>query len=204
MKPRLLDKPGQSFFLLGPLGSGKTTWLKSVFPDAPWIDLLSEETYQRLLAHPGHFADELRPLRKASWVVVDEIQRLPNLLKEVHRFIETKRLKFVHFGSSARKLKQAGVNMLAGRAMRRFMHPFVPQELGKDFNEEKGALFEGLVAQLLRASKDYRALYDTIFFTGRRRVKPKPKSIFCWFEAMSSWPSRPSPASTSLTAGARG
>ncbi len=131
---RIFNAPDQSFFLMGPRGSGKTTWLKAAFPDAHWIDLLSEDVYQRLLANPGLFAQELRPLQAGSWVVVDEIQRLPNLLNEVHLFIEEKRLLFVLCGSSARKLKRAGVNLLAGRALRRFMHPFVPEELGADFD----------------------------------------------------------------------
>jgi predicted AAA+ superfamily ATPase len=65
-------------------------------------------------------------------VIVDEVQRLPNLLNEVHRFMEESRLKFILCGSSARKLKCAGVNLLAGRALRRFMHPFVPEEIGKN------------------------------------------------------------------------
>ena len=80
---------------MGPRGSGKSTWLRSAFPDALLINLLSEEIYQRLLARPGLFADELRALRPGKLVVVDEIQRLPNLLNEVHRFIEEKRLRFV-------------------------------------------------------------------------------------------------------------
>jgi predicted AAA+ superfamily ATPase len=131
---RILKVPKQSFFLLGPRGSGKSTWLKSKFTDAHVIDLLSEETYQRLLSNPGHFADELRSVSTGRWVIVDEVQRLPNLLNEVHRFMEEKRLNFVLCGSSARKLKRAGVNLLAGRALRRSMHPFVPEELGGQFD----------------------------------------------------------------------
>ena len=126
---------------MGPRGSGKSTWLRSAFPDALLINLLSEEIYQRLLARPGLFADELRALRPGKLVVVDEIQRLPNLLNEIHRFIEEKRLRFVLCGSSARKLKRAGVNLLAGRVLRRFMHPFVPEELGKRFDLEKALRF---------------------------------------------------------------
>jgi predicted AAA+ superfamily ATPase len=70
-------------------------------------------------------------------VIVDEVQRLTGLLNEVHRFIEKKRLRFVLCGSSARKLKRAGVNQLAGRALRRAMHPFVPEEVGAQFNLEE-------------------------------------------------------------------
>jgi predicted AAA+ superfamily ATPase len=137
MLRRILKVPEQSFFLLGPRGTGKTTWLRATFSDAHVIDLLSEETYQRLLANPSQFADELRAVPNGSWVIVDEIQRLPGLLNEVHRFIEERRLHFVLCGSSARKLKRDGVNLLAGRALRRSMHPFVPEELGEQFDLEE-------------------------------------------------------------------
>jgi predicted AAA+ superfamily ATPase len=122
---------------MGPRGSGKSTWLRTTFPDAYVIDLLSERTYQRLLANPGQFADELRAVPADRWVIVDEVQRLPGLLNEVHRFIEEKRLRFVLCGSSARKLKRAGVNLLAGRALHRSMHPFVPEELDTHYDLEE-------------------------------------------------------------------
>jgi len=141
---RILNPPEQSFFLMGPRGSGKTTWLRATFPDAHVIDLLAEETYQRLLTSPGLFADELRAVPSGKLVIIDEVQRLPNLLNEVHRFIEEKHLRFVLCGSSARKLKRAGVNLLAGRAMHRSMHPFVPEELGTKFDIED-ALRHGLL-----------------------------------------------------------
>lgn len=141
MIPRILKDPGLSFLLLGPRGTGKSTWLRTAFPDAHWIDLLSEDTYQRLLAQPGLFANELRALPPGQRVVVDEIQRLPNLLNEVHRFIEEKPLRFILCGSSARKLKRAGVNLLAGRALRRIMHPFTPEELGRHFNLDQALQF---------------------------------------------------------------
>jgi len=126
---------------MGPRGSGKSTWLRATFPDAHVIDLLAEDTYQRLLASPGFFADELRALTSVRWVIVDEVQRLPGLLNEVHRFIEEKRLRFVLCGSSARKLKRADVNLLAGRALCRSMHPFVPEELGAHFDLDETLRF---------------------------------------------------------------
>jgi uncharacterized protein len=144
MLKRIFKAPNQSFFLLGPRGSGKSTWLRGAFPEAHVIDLLSEETYQRLLANPGRFADEMRAISPGRWVIVDEVQRLPNLLNEVQRFIEEKRLRFVLCGSSARKLNRAGVNLLAGRALHRSMHPFVPEELGAHFDLEE-ALHHGLL-----------------------------------------------------------
>lgn len=137
MLKRVLKAPKQTFFLLGPRGSGKTTWLRATFSDAHVIDLLSEETYQRLLASPGQFADELRAVPAGRWVIVDEVQRLPSLLNEVHRFIEERGQNFVLCGSSARKLKRGGVNLLAGRALYRAMHPFVPEELGQQFDLEE-------------------------------------------------------------------
>ena len=121
---------------MGPRGSGKSTWLRAKYPAAHVIDLLSEEIYQRYLANPGQFANELRAVPIDRWVIVDEVQRLPGLLNEVHRFIEDKGLRFVLCGSSARKLKRAGVNLLAGRALHRAMHPFVPEELGAEFEIE--------------------------------------------------------------------
>jgi predicted AAA+ superfamily ATPase len=98
---------------------------------------LSEATYQGLLANPGLFANQLRAIPAGRWVVIDEVQRLPALLNEVHRYIEKKQLKFVLCGSSARKLKRAGVNLLAGRALNRSMHPFVPEELNEPLDVDE-------------------------------------------------------------------
>ena len=80
--PRLIRPPGQSFFLLGVRGVGKSTWARAQFPDAPRIDLLDEARYQDYLADPSLFAADLQSAPPGSWVVVDEIQRLPNLLNE--------------------------------------------------------------------------------------------------------------------------
>ena len=76
----------------------------------------------------------LEKARAGSWIFVDEVQRLPNLLNEVHRFIESKKLKFILTGSSARKLKRGGTNLLGGRALLKELHPLLPKELGSDFN----------------------------------------------------------------------
>ncbi len=132
--PRLLTPPRGSFFLFGPRGVGKSTWLRSVLPAAHRIDLLDEALFQSYLAEPGRFAAEIRSLPRGSVVIVDEVQRLPALLNEVHRHIEERDLRFVLSGSSARKLKTAGTNLLAGRAALRRLHPFLPEELGRDFD----------------------------------------------------------------------
>jgi len=139
--PRLLAPPQASFFLFGPRGAGKSTWLRNTFPQAHRIDLLDEALYQSYLADPGGFAGELRARPPRTIVVVDEVQRLPSLLNEVHRHIEDRELRFVLCGSSARKLKTAGTNLLAGRAVRRHLHPFVPEELGSAFDLETALRF---------------------------------------------------------------
>jgi predicted AAA+ superfamily ATPase len=133
---RLLRQPEGSFFLFGPRGTGKSTWLRATFRDAHYVDLLDERRYRGYLGNAGLFTDEMRALVPGSTVVVDEIQRIPALLNEVHRGIEELELRFVLSGSSARKLKQAGTNLLAGRAVRRFLHPFVPEELCAAFDLE--------------------------------------------------------------------
>jgi predicted AAA+ superfamily ATPase len=150
--PRLLPPPRSSFFLFGARGTGKSTWLRRHFPQARYVDLLDERRYQRLLADAGLFHDELSVLPAGSWVAVDEVQRLPSLLNEVHRLIEERRLKFALSGSSARKLRRAGVNLLAGRALRRAMYPLTPAEMGEDFDLDRALRF-GTLPLVIRAEE---------------------------------------------------
>jgi predicted AAA+ superfamily ATPase len=98
-----------------------------------YFDLLDHPTYTQLLAAPQRLGDQI-PRTHKGWVVVDEIQRAPELLNEVHRLIESRRLRFVLTGSSARKLRRRGVNLLAGRAVTRHLHPLLAYELGRDFD----------------------------------------------------------------------
>ena len=155
--PRLLRRPAQSFFLFGPRGSGKSTWVRHELPAAHRIDLLDEGRYHAYLGRASLFADELRARPARSTVVVDEVQRLPQLLNEVHRFIEERRFTFVLCGSSARKLKREGTNLLAGRAVRRALHPFVPAELGRDFDLDD-ALASGTLPIVWQAPSRREAL----------------------------------------------
>ncbi len=134
---RLLRPPDQSFFLLGLRGVGKSAWARRTFPDAARLDLLDQRLHQDLLADPSLFAQALGDIEPGRWVVVDEIQRLPALLNEVHRLIEDRGLRFALLGSSARKLRTAGVNLLAGRALLRTMFPLTAAELGADFDLER-------------------------------------------------------------------
>lgn len=129
-----------SFFLFGPRGTGKSTWIQQVFPDAAIFDLLDYALYAELLAHPERL--EARVLAgSARTVVIDEVQRLPVLLDVAHRLIEKKRWRFVLTGSSARKLRRGGVNLLAGRARTLTMHPLTAAELGGAFDLKRSIRF---------------------------------------------------------------
>ncbi|MDH3525835.1 MAG: AAA family ATPase, partial [Acidobacteriota bacterium] len=115
--PRFLEPPSGHFFLFGPRGTGKTTWLRSRFPDALWVDLLAPEQQRSYTARP----ERLRELARASTaetLVVDEVQKAPRLLEVAHQLIEERTgQRLVLTGSSARKLKRTGVDLLAGRAV---------------------------------------------------------------------------------------
>jgi predicted AAA+ superfamily ATPase len=155
--PRLLPLPRRSFFLFGMRGAGKSTWARLVLPDAPRFDLLDEGLYQSYLRDAGLFGRELARIQAGRWVIVDEVQRLPPLLNEVHRFMEERRLRFALLGSSARKLKQAGTNLLAGRALSRVMLPLLPGELGGDFDLDR-VLRIGSVAVIARSEEPGESL----------------------------------------------
>ncbi|MEI8344544.1 MAG: ATP-binding protein [Candidatus Omnitrophota bacterium] len=120
--------------MLGMRGVGKSTLVRKILDRAKIVNLLDESVYQLYLSKPQAFAEDLSGVKPGEWVIVDEVQRLPQLLNEVHRFIEDKRIKFALLGSSARKLRRAGVNLLGGRALEKFLHPFLPRELGDDFS----------------------------------------------------------------------
>jgi predicted AAA+ superfamily ATPase len=135
---RLLKLPlngSSSIFLFGPRGTGKTAWLKSNLPNSIYIDLLDFNNYNQFSANPQRL-ENLIPVNYDGWVVIDEIQRIPELLNEVHRLIEAKKIRFVLTGSSARSLRKLGTNLLAGRALTYYMHPLIIQEIGElfDFN----------------------------------------------------------------------
>lgn len=132
-----------SLFLFGPRGTGKTSWLKSHIPDALYFDLLDFDTYNTFSANPGRL-ESLIPTDFKNWIIIDEIQRVPELLNGVHRLIESKKFKFILTGSSARSLRRKGTNLLAGRALVYHMHPLVIQETGDAFHLMK-ILKDGLL-----------------------------------------------------------
>ena len=138
---RLIELPDQSFFLLGMRGVGKSTWIRQVLPEARRFDLLDEALFTDLLADPALFGRLASSAEPGDWVVVDEVQRIPSLLNDVHRLISERGVRFALLGSSARKLKTAGTNLLAGRALRKTMHPLTPAELGDDFSLDEALRF---------------------------------------------------------------
>ena len=126
---RALQPPCRSFFLFGPRGTGKSTWLKQCFKDACYLDLLNSALSLELQTSPNHLEAIIGNVAENEWVVIDEIQKIPGLLDEVHRLIEDKKINFALSGSSARKLRKQGVNLLGGRALTRHFFPFSYIEL---------------------------------------------------------------------------
>lgn len=125
----------RSHFLLGPRQTGKSFLVRSGLPEARLFDLLDSSTYLALSRDPSRLEQELAPDDRI--VVIDEIQRLPDLLNEVHRLIEKRGLRFLLTGSSARKLRRGGVNLLGGRARTKYLHPLTRVELGEHFELDR-------------------------------------------------------------------
>jgi len=156
--PSLLQK--KSHFLFGPRQTGKTSLIRHSLKGVRSYDLLDTSVYLALSQNPGRISQELNPRDKI--VVVDEIQRLPVLLNEIHRMIEERGIRFLLTGSSARKLRRGGVNLLGGRARTRYMHPLTYRELGNQFDLLK-AIDRGLLPSIY-LSDDPRA--DLQAYTG--------------------------------------
>ncbi len=132
----------KSHFLFGPRQTGKTFLIHRLFSGIQLYDLLDTSIYLALSRNPGLLEEQLSPENKV--VVIDEVQRLPELLNEVHRLIEKRRIRFLLTGSSARKLRRGGVNLLGGRARTRYLHPLTYRELGARFDLGK-AIARGLL-----------------------------------------------------------
>lgn len=126
---------GESFFLFGPRGTGKTTWLKHEYADALWIDLLNPQEERYFSMRPELLKERVDAAPSKKCIVIDEVQKVPKVLDVVHALIEEKRgYQFILTGSSSRKLRRGGVNLLAGRALWRNFHPFIAWELKKEFD----------------------------------------------------------------------
>lgn len=163
--PRLLTAGKEHFFLLGPRGTGKTSWCQNQYPDALRVDLLNPAVLRQYSVEPEYLIGLVEGNQKARHVVIDEIQKLPALLEVVHLLIERKLgQQFILTGSSARKLRRQGVNLLGGRATQKLMYPYMASELGKRFKLST-ALRQGMLPVVWGAEdptavlEAYNALY---------------------------------------------
>jgi uncharacterized protein len=168
---RFFDQNEGSYFLFGPRGTGKSTWLRQKYPDAAWIDLLDTENERRYSARPERLKDFIRAAKGQKTIIIDEIQRVPELLSLVHQQMEAdKSRQFVLTGSSARKLKQSGVDLLAGRAIRRQLHPFMAGELEDRFDVDQN-LELGMVPLITMAEEPMQTLKGYIDLYIQQEIK---------------------------------
>lgn len=165
-------KPAQkSFFLLGPRGTGKSTLIKDSFPDAVYIDLLLPDVFRSYLARPEKLRELVMANPDKKVIVVDEVQKVPEILEVVHSLMGEKQgWQFILTGSSARKLKKSGADMLAGRALMRRMHPFIAAELKNSFTLE-GAVDQGMIPVVLDSSNPMDTLQAYVDLYLREEVQ---------------------------------
>jgi uncharacterized protein len=153
-----LPTPGsETFFLWGPRQTGKTTLLKATYPDALWIDLLKAEEYRRYLQNPELLRAELAVGKSVRHVVIDEVQKVPQLLDEAHWLHENRGIHFALCGSSARKVKRGHANLLGGRAVRYELHGLTAGEIGLDFDLDR-ALNHGYLPRMYESDRPQRLL----------------------------------------------
>ena len=172
LQRRFFTPPRQSFFLFGPRGTGKSTWLRHVFPEAAIVDLLDPLTSRELSAKPERLRDIVAGTASRSTVIIDEVQRVPELLNVVHSLIESKeRRQFGLTGSSARKLRRGGVDLLAGRALMRTLHPFMAAEL--DRFDLQSALTYGLLPLVVASERpeDVLRAYASLYIDEEVRLE---------------------------------
>lgn len=157
-----VDSP-HSIFLFGPRGTGKTLWIKTHLKEILYFDLLNTTVFNDLLANPNRLETRI-PKGFKQYIVIDEVQKIPALLNEVHRLIESYHYRFILTGSSARSLRRQGVNLLAGRALNYTMHPLTCYELGSDFSVEFATKF-GLLPSVYHAfdPEHYLETYITTY-----------------------------------------
>ena len=168
---RFFTAPEDSFFIFGPRGTGKSTWLKRTFPDAYLVDLLDDSTFRNHVAHPDRIKQIVKANPQIKRYIVDEIQKAPAMLDSIHSLIEEyKTQQFILTGSSARKLRRGGVNLLAGRALLTHFHPFMAAELGSDFSLN-AALRDGLIPLVVSAKEPGKTLATYIALYLKEEVK---------------------------------
>jgi uncharacterized protein len=147
----------ETFFLWGPRQTGKTTLLHQAYPEAVWLDLLKADEYRRYLERPELLRLELPTDAPPPQVVIDEVQKVPKLLDEVHWLHENRRVRFALCGSSARKVRHGGANLLGGRAVRYELHGLTAGEIGGSFDLDR-MLNHGWLPPIYQSQKPGRAL----------------------------------------------
>ncbi len=168
---RFLKTDKQSYFLLGPRGTGKSTFIKKQHPDALYLDLLLPDVFRNYVGRPERLKELVRAQEGKRTVVIDEVQKAPQLLEVVHSLIEERRgTQFIMTGSSARKLRKTGVNLLAGRALMKHMNPFMAAELGGLFDLDK-ALQVGMIPLVLNSAKPSETLQAYVDLYLREEVQ---------------------------------
>jgi len=158
--PRLLELPSKSFFLFGPRGTGKSVWLDQVLPEAGLkVNLVNASEYLEYKRSPSLLAQQVTALEKGAWIIVDEVQKLPELLDEVHAllFESDHGYKFALSGSSARQLKRSHANMLAGRALTKRMFPLSLLETNANFDLDMALLYGRLPLAILADAEGEKA-----------------------------------------------
>ena len=159
MYPRILsleEIQDDSIFLWGARQTGKSTLVKALFPKARYYDLLNANMFRSLTRNPSLFREQLMLMPSGSIVIIDEVQKVPELLDEVHWLIQNQGLHFILCGSSARKLRRSGANLLGGRALSNTLYPLVSAEI-HDFNLER-ALNYGTIPPHYLAKNPIRRL----------------------------------------------
>lgn len=146
----------ESIFLWGARQTGKSTLLKKLFPQAYYIDLLKADEFERYHRHPERLREELMLYPNHSLVIIDEVQKVPQLLDEVHYLMTSNDIRFILCGSSARKLRRSGANLLGGRAIRYHLYPLVSIEI-PDFNLTK-AINHGMLPRHYLAENPQKRL----------------------------------------------
>jgi len=170
MFSRSLPAPRSSCFLFGPRGTGKSTWIRTALPDAFTVNLLPPEATLRYEREPSLFRAEVLAQPRDRWIVIDEVQRVPKLLDEVHFLMEEHGYKkFVLTGSSARQLKRGSANLLAGRAVVKRLHPLTAAETGFSVPTSQvlrfGSLPLSVTAEDDGAREDFLRAYVTVYLS---------------------------------------
>lgn len=174
---KLEDAVTDSLFLWGARQVGKSTLLETLFPDARYYDLLKNEEFERLLRRPQLLREELQTFDEKTLVIIDEVQKIPQLLDEVHWLMVNCGIRFILCGSSARKLRRVGTNLLGGRALKTMMYPFVSCEI-PDFNLIRG-INNGMIPRHYMIENPTRRLqaYIGIYLDEEIRIEAQLRNL---------------------------